>query len=197
MKDLLEYIGNEAARGLDEGDTREALTTIKWKVKDALRAGTLGDRMIDGGYQRELKASAAALADSFPEINLSNYTDDDVSALNNWGFEVVDALRAAVALTSQFGPKHQATGACAESESMVSKSMPEMTEQETERAIALGQPTLPAWDYVSEPIVPGRSWNEVLSAMGDLGWEAWHIQTDESGVCEIYFKRPRPPAATA
>lgn len=95
MKDLLEYIANEAARGLDEGDTREALTTIKWKVKDALRAGTLGDRMIDDSYQRELKARAAALADGFPEVNLSNYTDDDVSALNNWGFEVVDALRAA------------------------------------------------------------------------------------------------------
>lgn len=38
MKDLLEWIVNEASRGLDEGDTREALTTIKWKVKDALAA---------------------------------------------------------------------------------------------------------------------------------------------------------------
>lgn len=95
MTGILEWIVNEASRGLDEGDVREALTTIKWRLKDALRAGTLGDRMIDGSYQRELKAHAAALADSFPEANLSNYTDDDVSALNSWGFEVVDALRAA------------------------------------------------------------------------------------------------------
>lgn len=78
MTGILEWIVNEASRGLDEGDVREALTAIKWKVKDALRAAP---------------RSPSALADSFPEVNLSNYTDDDVSALNNWGFEVVDAPR--------------------------------------------------------------------------------------------------------
>lgn len=36
MKDILEWIVNEASRGLDEGDTREALIAIKWKAKDAL-----------------------------------------------------------------------------------------------------------------------------------------------------------------
>lgn len=144
MTGILEWIVNEASRGLDEGDTREALTTIKWKVKDAIGAapteisdadlGDLSKHAMNCGWygdignagctcslklrvalktEREMhrawrkraeeaeaaiaaqKASRAALADSFPEVNLSNYTDDDVSALNSWGFEVVDALRAA------------------------------------------------------------------------------------------------------
>lgn len=85
MTGILEWIVNEASRGLDEGDVREALTAIKWKVKDTLRTAP----------GPSSPPSWAALADSFPEVNLSNYTDDDVSALNNWGFEVVDALRAA------------------------------------------------------------------------------------------------------
>lgn len=33
-KDLLNWIENEASRGLTEGDAREALTAIKWKIKD-------------------------------------------------------------------------------------------------------------------------------------------------------------------
>ncbi|MGY3359792.1 hypothetical protein ACVWZK_006455 [Bradyrhizobium sp. GM0.4] len=33
-KDLLNWIENEASRGLSEGDAREALTAIKWKIKD-------------------------------------------------------------------------------------------------------------------------------------------------------------------
>lgn len=32
--DLLSWIENEASRGLTEGDAREALTAIKWKIKD-------------------------------------------------------------------------------------------------------------------------------------------------------------------
>lgn len=38
---LLEWVANEAARGLDEGDCRDALTAIKWKIKDTIaREGT-------------------------------------------------------------------------------------------------------------------------------------------------------------
>lgn len=33
-EDLLNWIENEASRGLTEGDAREALTAIKWKIKD-------------------------------------------------------------------------------------------------------------------------------------------------------------------
>ncbi|MGY4333221.1 hypothetical protein ACVWWG_007638 [Bradyrhizobium sp. LB7.2] len=33
-KELLNWIENEASRGLTEGDAREALTAIKWKIKD-------------------------------------------------------------------------------------------------------------------------------------------------------------------
>ena len=32
------------------------------------------------------------LADEFPEINPSNYNDDDVCALNAWGIRAFDAL---------------------------------------------------------------------------------------------------------
>lgn len=35
MNDLLNWIENEAARGLSEGDTIAALTAIKWKIKDS------------------------------------------------------------------------------------------------------------------------------------------------------------------
>lgn len=34
---LLDWIVNEASRGLDEGDSRDALNAIKWKIKDAGR----------------------------------------------------------------------------------------------------------------------------------------------------------------
>ena len=35
-----------------------------------------------------------ALVDSFPEANISNYGDDEVVALNDWGCQMVDATRA-------------------------------------------------------------------------------------------------------
>ena len=35
------------------------------------------------------------LADEFPKINICNYNEDDVAALNTWGIKAVDALRAA------------------------------------------------------------------------------------------------------
>lgn len=35
--DLLNWIENEASRGLTEGDAREALTAIKWKIKDGCK----------------------------------------------------------------------------------------------------------------------------------------------------------------
>jgi len=37
--------------------------------------------------------AAKALADTFPEINLSNYTHEDVERLNDWGIQAYDALR--------------------------------------------------------------------------------------------------------
>lgn len=37
------------------------------------------------------------------------------------------------------------------------------------------------WEYVSETVAPGKSWNEVLREMGELGWQAWHLTKDERG----------------
>lgn len=45
----------------------------------------------------ECKRFAGELVERFPEINFSNYGQDEVEALQAWGFEAVDALRAIAA----------------------------------------------------------------------------------------------------
>lgn len=45
------------------------------------------------------------------------------------------------------------------------------------------------WEYTSENVAPGESWYVVLRRMGDQRWEAWHIEKNDGGWREIYFKR--------
>lgn len=53
------------------------------------------------------------------------------------------------------------------------------------------------WQYTSETVKPGESWYDVLRAMGNAGWEAWHIEKTPEGWREIYFKRPLEPKHSA
>ena len=59
------------------------------------------DEYVREPYRKNARAALAAieaqgyrvvpadLIDKFPEINMSNYDEDDVSVLNQWGIEVV------------------------------------------------------------------------------------------------------------
>lgn len=46
------------------------------------------------------------------------------------------------------------------------------------------------WEYTTVNVGPGESWYDQLRAWGENGWEAWHLEKNESGWREIYFKRP-------
>lgn len=48
------------------------------------------------------------------------------------------------------------------------------------------------WEYTSVNVGPGESWYDQLRNWGANGWEAWHIEKNEAGWREIYFKRPSP-----
>lgn len=65
----------EAVQGVVSGLT-VTLTPAEASTLASLRAGTH-------------VVVAVEILDRFPEINPSNYNDEDVCALNNWGVEVV------------------------------------------------------------------------------------------------------------
>lgn len=50
--------------------------------------------------------------------------------------------------------------------------------------------TMTKWQYTSVNLKPGESWYDALRQYGREGWEAWHIDRNETGWREIYFKRP-------
>lgn len=45
------------------------------------------------------------------------------------------------------------------------------------------------WEYQSIKLAPGESWYDVLRLNGANGWEAWHMERDDNGWREVYFKR--------
>jgi hypothetical protein len=46
------------------------------------------------------------------------------------------------------------------------------------------------WEYQSLKLEPGESWYEALRINGSAGREAWHMDANDQGWREIYFKRP-------
>lgn len=45
------------------------------------------------------------------------------------------------------------------------------------------------WEYQSIKLAPGESCYYVLRLNGANGWEAWHMELDDNGWREVYFKR--------
>lgn len=45
------------------------------------------------------------------------------------------------------------------------------------------------WQYTSKTLTHGESWYEELRAIGQVGWEAWHME-NINGIRTIYLKRP-------
>jgi hypothetical protein len=89
MDDFLNWIENEAARGLSEGDTVAALTAIKWKIKDnPPHAKTIGTEPQSSADSAELEARLA-LAD---ELMLPGGTHPYLGARKR--AMIVAALRA-------------------------------------------------------------------------------------------------------
>lgn len=47
------------------------------------------------------------------------------------------------------------------------------------------------WQYTTVNVGPGGERYDELRSWGEQGWEAWHIERNEDGWREIYFKRPQ------
>jgi len=45
------------------------------------------------------------------------------------------------------------------------------------------------WEYTSVILNPQQSWYDVLTNMGQQGWEAWHMEIPWGGPREIFFKK--------
>lgn len=71
----------------DETDilTVKRVKSMAWLIRNS-NSVTLPDGWV---------AVPVEIIDRFPEINMGNYTDDNVYELNNWGIEVVQSIQAA------------------------------------------------------------------------------------------------------
>jgi hypothetical protein len=72
--------GNCAASGRLSGAKEKTIAFWNCRQQDKVKSAQDGYTLI-----------STELIDKFPEINMSNYGQDEVDALNSWGIEVVTA----------------------------------------------------------------------------------------------------------